>query len=79
MDFEFSESERAVVNLVRKVAQEKFRPTAFEKRLDTKAPIENLKILADLGLLGLCLPEEYGGSGRPYVEAILAIEDHLRR
>ena len=49
-------------------------PTAFERRHSYEFPAENMKLLGDLGLLGISLPEEYGGGGRPELDAILVIE-----
>lgn len=74
MDFTLSDEQRDVYDLVDRVAQEKLRPRAFDWRDTGHPPAENISLLSELGLLGICLPEEYGGGGRPEFEGILAIE-----
>ncbi|MGC1237678.1 MAG: acyl-CoA dehydrogenase [Acidimicrobiales bacterium] len=74
MDFKFSSEEQDLWDLLTKVGLERFRPTAFDRKLDHSPPYENMELLGELGILGLCMPTEYGGSGRPDVEGILAIE-----
>lgn len=74
MDFELSGESREIRDLARRVAEEKLRPTAFERRHDYAPPVENLKLLGELGLLGTCLPEAYGGSGRSELDAVIVIE-----
>ncbi len=74
MDFSLSDEDRELVDLVDRVAMEQFRPKAFEDREAYRRPIENMRILGELGVLGVCLPEEVGGSGRSAISGILAIE-----
>jgi alkylation response protein AidB-like acyl-CoA dehydrogenase len=74
MDFSLSEDDAQLVELVDRVAMEKFRPTAFENRDEVHRPVENMRLLGELGILGVCLPEEVGGEGRSAISGILAIE-----
>lgn len=74
MNFDLDEDSREIRDLARRVAIERLRPTAFERRHTYEFPGENMKLLGELGLLGLCLPEEYGGGGRPELDAVLVIE-----
>jgi alkylation response protein AidB-like acyl-CoA dehydrogenase len=74
MNFALSPEQTEIRDLCRKVGMEKFRPTAFTRK-DFALPKENLELLGSLGLLGLALPEAYGGGGRPEIDAILAIEE----
>jgi Acyl-CoA dehydrogenase, N-terminal domain len=53
-----------MVNTVRALAQEKFKPRV-KKWQDGTFPFENIKDLADIGVLGMAVPEEYGGMGTP--------------
>ncbi|MEA2495467.1 MAG: hypothetical protein QOJ29_3378 [Thermoleophilaceae bacterium] len=78
MDFELSPDQAEIRDLVRKVSQERFRPTAFDRRHDFEPPEENLKLLGELGILGMALPEEYGGGGRGEFDAIVALEEISR-
>lgn len=74
MNFELDDESREIRDLARRVAEEKLRPDAFERRFNYKLPVENLKLLGELGLLGLALPEAYGGGGRSELDAALVIE-----
>jgi alkylation response protein AidB-like acyl-CoA dehydrogenase len=74
MDFKLSDEDAALVELVDRVGMEKFRPTAFDHRDTFRRPIENMRLLGELGVLGICLPEDVGGSGRTAISGILAIE-----
>jgi alkylation response protein AidB-like acyl-CoA dehydrogenase len=77
MDFGLTPEQREIRDLCRQVGMEKFRPTAFERR-NMEPPIENLRLLGDLGILGMLLPEEYGGGGRPALDGIIALEEISR-
>jgi len=66
-------------SLVHEVAEKEFRPKVAELEASGEwFHKELIKKLADLGLLGMTLPEEYGGQGRTAFEAILAIEELAR-
>jgi alkylation response protein AidB-like acyl-CoA dehydrogenase len=66
------EEQRMVVQLLADIADSEFRDRAFT--WDGEFPWENVEVLAEQGLLGINLPEEYGGGGMTELEAILAIE-----
>ena len=74
MDFSLSEEDAQLVELIDRVAMEKFRPTAFDDRDSYRRPTENMRLLGELGILGICLPEDVGGGGRSAISGILAIE-----
>jgi alkylation response protein AidB-like acyl-CoA dehydrogenase len=75
VDFEPTEDQVAVRDLARTIARREFAESAFERRHEYAAPAENMRILGDAGLLGISLPEKYGGSGQHEISAILAIEE----
>jgi len=66
--------QRALVGTVRELARDKFRGNAI-KYLDGTYPWENLNDLAKLGVLGMSIPEEYGGSDLPVFDTALVIEE----
>jgi len=74
VNFSLSEEDRELVDLIDRVAMEQFRPKAFEDREAYRRPIENMRMLGELGVLGVCLPEDVGGSGKSAISGILAIE-----
>ncbi|HEX4110199.1 MAG TPA: acyl-CoA dehydrogenase family protein, partial [Solirubrobacteraceae bacterium] len=75
MNFDLSPESRDIRDLCRKVGAERLRPQAFDRRDDWSPREENLRLLGSLGLLGICLPEAYGGGGRPELDAIVVIEE----
>jgi alkylation response protein AidB-like acyl-CoA dehydrogenase len=74
MKFQLSSEQRAIVNTVRSIAQEKFKGRAI-KYMDGTFPWENLRELAELGILGMAVPEEYGGLGLPVLDTALVLEE----
>jgi alkylation response protein AidB-like acyl-CoA dehydrogenase len=74
LNFELTAEQAEIRDLCRRVGMERFRPTAFGRR-DVERPQENMRLLGELGLLGIMLPEEHGGAGRSALDGILAIEE----
>ena len=75
MDFELSEELTALRDSVRRLAREKVEPRAREIDETGEYPDDLFALFRDAGLLGLCIPEEYGGSGAGIVGLTLAIEE----
>src|ERR1700749_4635268 len=74
MDFHISPEQRQMVASVRELAQSEFKATAG-KWMDGTFPWENMKKLAALGVLGMSVPEEYGGVGLPILDTALILEE----
>ena len=74
MDFRISEEQRAFVDAVRKVCQKEFAPRAI-KYLDGTWPAENMQRLAEIGVLGMAVPQEHGGSGLSILDTVLVLEE----
>jgi alkylation response protein AidB-like acyl-CoA dehydrogenase len=74
MDFRISEEQRAFVDTVRRVCQKDFKARAI-RYLDGTWPAENMKSLADIGVLGMAVPQEYGGSGLGILDTVLVLEE----
>jgi alkylation response protein AidB-like acyl-CoA dehydrogenase len=74
MDFRMTPEQRAMVGSVRELVQQKFRPRVH-KWQDGTFPFENIKDLADIGVLGMAVPEEYGGLGLPVLDCVLVLEE----
>ena len=75
MDFEISEEQQMVRNSVREFALNEIAPVAREYDEAEKFPRRQLEGLAELGLLGMIIPEEYGGAGFDSVSYALALEE----
>src|ERR1700687_2122550 len=74
MDFQLTEQQRRIVTAVRDLAQGEFKANA-QKYMDGTFPWENMKKLADIGVLGMSVPEEYGGLGLPGFDTALVLEE----
>jgi alkylation response protein AidB-like acyl-CoA dehydrogenase len=75
MDFELSEELADLQVVVRRLAQDKVKPRAREIDLSGEYPQDIFDEFARADLLGLCIPEEYGGSGAGILGLTLAIEE----
>src|SRR5499433_1229386 len=74
MDFQLTEQQRRMVAAVRDLAQGEFKPNA-QRYMDGTFPWENMKKLAEIGVLGMSVPEEYGGLGLPVFDTALVLEE----
>ena len=75
MDFELSDELQQLQKTVRKIAQEKVKPRAREIDDTGEYPQDIFEVFRDSGLLSLCIPEEYGGSGAGILGLTIAIEE----
>jgi alkylation response protein AidB-like acyl-CoA dehydrogenase len=75
MDFALSEELLGLQQTVRKLAQEKIKPRAREIDTTSDYPQDIFDEFKKADLLGLCIPEEYGGSGAGILGLTLAIEE----
>jgi alkylation response protein AidB-like acyl-CoA dehydrogenase len=74
MDFHISPQQREMVASVRELVQSEFKPVA-QRWMDGTFPWENMRKLAQLGVLGMSVPEEYGGLGLPILDTALILEE----
>ena len=74
-DFSYSEEQLAVKKMVRKFVDKEIMP--YIQEWDAKQHFETslLKKLADLGLMGVCIPEKYGGQGMDYNTLAIVCEE----
>ncbi len=78
MDFELTAEQREIQALARDFAQAEIEPHAAEWDREHRFPAELYPKLAELGLMGVCVPEEYGGAGADFVSYILVLEELSR-
>ena len=78
MDFILNEDQRMLRDTVRRIAAEKFAPIAAEIDEKESFPKESVKVLADNGLLGIQIPEIYGGAGAGMVALVIVVEEIAR-
>ena len=74
MNFDLTHDQRAMVSTVRELTQEQLKPNAL-KYMDGTFPWDNMRNLAKIGVLGMAVPEEYGGLGLPVLDTALVIEE----
>jgi alkylation response protein AidB-like acyl-CoA dehydrogenase len=75
MSFKLTEEQLMIQSMVRDLAREEFAPRAMERDQKKIFPADNLKKLAELGLMGMMVPPEYGGSGADAVSYVLALAE----
>jgi len=73
MDFFLSEQEKMIQEMVRDFAEKEIKPIAAVTDREHKFPEENIKKMAELGLMGMNIPEEYGGAEVGVVPLSLAL------
>ena len=78
MDLDLTQEQQLVRATVREFALEKVAPVAEELDRESRFPYELVAELGELGLMGLPIPEEYGGAGGDTVSYALAIEELTR-
>ncbi|CDM64199.1 acyl-CoA dehydrogenase [Pyrinomonas methylaliphatogenes] len=75
MNFELTEDQKQIRMSVREFAEAEIAPRAREWDEAQHFPIELLPKLAELGLMGIIFPEDYGGAGLGYIEYAIIIEE----
>jgi glutaryl-CoA dehydrogenase (non-decarboxylating) len=75
VDFELTPEQGDVQDTVRAFVDERVLPVAIENDIEHKLDLELIAGLAELGLLGIVIPEEYGGAGLDFVAEALACEE----
>ncbi len=78
MNFELNEEQQQIKYSVREFAESEILPNVMEWDETQHFPIELRPKLAELGLMGVLFPEEYGGAGMGYVEYATIIEEIAR-
>ncbi len=75
MDFNLSDEQRLIQETVREFVDERVLPNAIENDIEHRLDMSVIEGMAELGLLGIVIPEEYGGAGLDFVSEALACEE----
>jgi alkylation response protein AidB-like acyl-CoA dehydrogenase len=75
MSYNFTEEQLMIQSMVRDLARSEFAPRAMERDKTKEFPADNLQKLGELGLMGMMVPPEYGGSGADTVSYVLALAE----
>ena len=78
MDFSLTEDQKMLKTMVRDFATKELEPVAARIDEIGEYPAEQVRKIADLGLMGLTIPEKYGGSGKGRVDFCIAVEELSR-
>src|SRR5438309_834299 len=75
MDFELTDEQRLLQDTVRRFVDERILPNAVENDIDHHLDMDAIEGMAELGVLGIVIPEEYGGAGLDFICEALACEE----
>src|SRR5467141_2841584 len=75
MDFELSDEQRLLQDTVRRFVDDRILPNAIENDINHHLDLGAIEGMAELGILGIVIPEEYGGAGLDFVSEALACEE----
>ena len=75
MDFSYNENQKMIADMIQKFGKQNITPFVREWDDAQIFPVEVFKKLGELGLMGVLVPTEYGGSGFTYTEYVTAIEE----
>src|SRR5207237_8686362 len=75
VDFELTDEQRLIQETVRAFVDERVLPVAVQNDIDHHLDVELIEGMAELGILGVVIPEEYGGAGLDFVAEALACEE----
>ena len=78
MNFQLNDEQLDLRKTVREFAEREIRPHVMEWDEASQFPLDTIKELGKLGLMGIIFPAEYGGAGMGYVEYVIAIEELSR-
>src|SRR5947199_9866800 len=75
MDFNLTDEQRLTQETVREFVDERVLPNAIENDIEHRLDMSVIEGMAELGLLGIVIPEEYGGAGLDFVAEALSCEE----
>src|ERR1700761_7345644 len=75
MNFELTEEQLMIRQAARDFAQNELKPGVIERDEHQKFPTEQVKMLGELGFMGMMVSPEYGGSGMDTISYVLVMEE----
>jgi alkylation response protein AidB-like acyl-CoA dehydrogenase len=78
MRFDLTDEQAAIQAMARDFAESEIRPIAVEIDRDARFPHETIKRMGELGLMGIAVPERWGGAGSDMVAYVVALEEIAR-
>lgn len=78
MNFDLTDDQKLIKDMVHDFAEKELKEKAVEIDKTQEFPWDTLKKMAELGLLGIIVPEEYGGAGMDFISLAIAVEEISR-
>ncbi len=75
MDFNYTDAQRSIAEMIRDFANKHIRPQMMEWDETQKFPVDLFHKMGELGLMGVLVPTEYGGSGMGYFEYVTVVSE----
>jgi alkylation response protein AidB-like acyl-CoA dehydrogenase len=75
LSFETSEQQQMIADMIRRYGEERLRPVVMQYDESQEFPRDVFRELGEMGLMGVLVPEQYGGSGFGYFEYVTAISE----
>ena len=75
MDFNLTEEQQLILKTAREFANDQLRPGVIDRDEKAEFPKEQIKMMGELGFMGMMIPEEYGGAGMDTISYCLAMEE----
>ena len=75
MDFSISKKEQLFLNMIREFAEKEVKPLAAEVDEEERFPIETVRKMGPLGIMGIPIPKEYGGAGGDVLSYAMCVEE----
>ena len=75
MDFQYTDTQVEITKMIADFAEKNIKPQLMEWDESQKFPIELFHKMGELGLMGVIVPEEYGGSGLSYFEYVTVVSE----
>jgi len=78
MDFSFTKQDELFLQMIREFAEKEVKPLAAEVDEEERFPMETVKKMAKIGLMGIPIPTQYGGAGGTNIQYGMAVEELSR-
>ncbi|RMG76598.1 MAG: acyl-CoA dehydrogenase [Bacteroidetes bacterium] len=75
MDFNLTENQKMITQMIRDFGEREIKPNVMKWDESQEFPVELFKKLGELGLMGVLVPEEYGGAGLSYTEYVTIVSE----
>ena len=75
MDFSFTKQQQMALKMYREFAENEVKPLAKKVDAEEYFPIETVKKMAKLGMMGIYFPKKYGGAGGDVLSYVMAVEE----